>query len=130
MKQIRIFALALIAFASASCANDPRVLDQRALAGSSTSPATKVLIVIDSKAVIDPRVNAEIEAYKSAMSAAVQSALKPIPTQLIDITLSSRSSNPLGEPALNFRPSHIVQLLPAASSSVNVFRSSTLGGLN
>ncbi|WP_106857592.1 hypothetical protein [Caballeronia novacaledonica] len=115
-----MFALGLIAFASASCASDPRVLDRQELEGFSTKPATKLLIVVSSKAVSDPRVNVEIEAYKNAMTAAVQTALRPVPAQLVDIT-SSNSSNPLSQTLFDFRPSHVIQISPAGSSSVNGF---------
>jgi len=52
------------------------------------------------------------------MSTAMQNALKPVPAQLIDITLS-RSANSLRQSLFDFRPGHVIPILPAGSSSVN-----------
>ncbi|WP_250499054.1 hypothetical protein [Caballeronia sp. GAWG1-5s-s] len=117
-RTIRTLALALTAFATAACASDPRLLDQHALYESAKRPATKVLIVVDSKAVSDPTLTDEIHAYTQSMSEAVQEALTPMLTQLLDSTATT-DSRPPAKTLIDMRPSHLIRIAPSASSSVN-----------
>lgn len=118
MKTRTVLALAFLVAASAACASDPRVLDQHPFEEASATPPSKMLIVVDSKALADPRVHDEIQAYTTGMAAAVQDALAPIPAQFLDIT-GTATSRPAGGKLLELRPSHLIRLVPAGSGSVN-----------
>ncbi|MDR5853767.1 hypothetical protein P9239_15265 [Caballeronia sp. LZ062] len=117
-RTIRTLALALTAFATAACASDPRLLDQHALKESAMTPATKVLVVLDSKALSDPTLTDEIHAYTNGMTKAVQDRLAPVRTELLDLTATT-ANRPAATTLVAMSPSHLITIAPAASSSVN-----------